>query len=405
MEIRRGLDAFTFLIVLTACGPNAREVADDLVTSSDPRLVELASALLPDLAEYSGLELRGPVRLERKSRDQLVDYLKIKLDEELPEDEAKSRVDAYSLLGLVPVDLDLRAVLMSLYTEQIAGFYEPDSTALFVMDDQPEELLEGLLVHELVHAIQDQHIDLDSITDRKLGNDQIIAAQSVIEGQATLVMLEFMTERATGVAVDLGQTSEFSSQIRQLLEETRSQFPVLANSPRVIRESLLFPFLEGVSFVQSLWSQVGRVAPFGERLPISTEQVLSRSMAEEPIEIELEVHGARVVQEDVLGQLVVGVMVDEHLGTGTGLLTEGCEGDRYALIENAHNERGLVWFALWKDAASRDQFANAMEPALANLPKLGELEQLDVAGWPATELRVGPVGGVRATARVTRTHD
>ena len=155
MEIRRGLDAFTFLIVLTACGPNAREVADDLVTSSDPRLVELASALLPDLAEYSGLELRGPVRLERKSRDQLVDYLKIKLDEELPEDEAKSRVDAYSLLGLVPVDLDLRAVLMSLYTEQIAGFYEPDSTALFVMDDQPEELLEGLLVHELVHAIQD----------------------------------------------------------------------------------------------------------------------------------------------------------------------------------------------------------------------------------------------------------
>ena len=299
MEIRRGLDAFTFLIVLTACGPNAREAADDLVTSSDPRLVELASALLPDLAEYSGLELRGPVRLERKSRDQLVDYLKIKLDEELPEDEAKSRVDAYSLLGLVPVDLDLRAVLMSLYTEQIAGFYEPDSTALFVMDDQPEELLEGLLVHELVHAIQDQHIDLDSITDRKLGNDQIIAAQSVIEGQATLVMLEFMTERATGVAVDLGQTSEFSSQIRQLLEETRSQFPVLANSPRVIRESLLFPYLEGVSFVQSLWSQVGRVAPFGERLPISTEQVLSRSMAEEPIEIELEVHGARVVQEDV----------------------------------------------------------------------------------------------------------
>ena len=182
-------------------------------------------------------------------------------------------------MGLVPVDLDLRAVLMSLYTEQIAGFYEPDSTALFVMDDQPEELLEGLLVHELVHAIQDQHIDLDSITDRKLGNDQIIAAQSVIEGQATLVMLEFMTERATGVAVDLGQTSEFSSQIRQLLEETRSQFPVLANSPRVIRESLLFPYLAGVSFVQSLWSQVGRVAPFGEWLPISTEQVLSRSMA------------------------------------------------------------------------------------------------------------------------------
>ena len=399
MKIRRILDTFAFLVVLAACGAGAQQASNNLVISSDPELVELASALLPDLAEHSGLELRGPVRLETRSRQQLIDYLEIKLEEELPADEAKARVDAYSLLGLVPVDLDLRAALMSLYTEQVAGFYDPDSTALFVMDDQPEEVLEGLLVHELIHAIQDQHTDLDSITDQKLGNDRVIAAQAAIEGQATLVMLEFMTKQTTGVAVDLSQVSDFASQIRPLLEETRSQFPVLASSPRVIRESLLFPYLEGVSFVQSLWLQAGRVAPFGERLPISTEQVLSKNMAEEPIELEVEVHGAQVVKEDVLGQLVVGVMMDEHLGADTESLVEGWEGDRYVLIENARNERGLIWFALWKDTASRDRFGNAMEPALAELPKLAELARLEVAGRPATELRVGPVDGVTATVR------
>lgn len=400
MEIRGVLDRFALLVVLAACGADAQQVSNDLVTSSDPELVELASALLPDLAEHSGLELRAPVRLETRSREQLVDYLKVKLDEELPPDEAKARVDAYSLLGLVPVDLDLRAVLMSLYTEQVAGFYEPDSTALFVMDDQPKEVLEGLLVHELMHAIQDQHTDLGSLTDRKFGNDRIIAAQAAIEGQATLVMLEFMAKQTTGVAVDLGQVSDFASQMRPLLEETRSQFPVLASSPRVIRESLLFPYLEGVNFVQSLWLQAGRVAPFGERLPISTEQVLLKSTAEEPIKVEVEVRGAQVVKEDVLGQLVVGIMVEEHLGAETGPLTEGWEGDLYVLIENARNKRGLVWFALWKDTASRDRFANAMQPALEDLPELAELARLEVAGWPATELRVGSVDGVTITPRV-----
>ena len=108
------------------------------------------------------MALTRPVRLEQRSREELVRYLEFKLDAELPEDEARDRTDAYAMLGLVPADLDLRAVLLGLYTEQVAGFYEPDSTALFVLDDQPEEALQALLVHELVHALQDQTADLDA---------------------------------------------------------------------------------------------------------------------------------------------------------------------------------------------------------------------------------------------------
>ena len=127
-------------------------------------------------------------------------------------------MDVYALLGLVPRDLDLRSVLLGLYTEQVAGFYEPDSTALFVMDDQPDAALEGLLVHELVHAIQDQNADLEALTGHDLGNDRATAAQAAIEGHATLVMLEHLTEQMTGVAIDLAVVPDFSAQMRPLLQ-------------------------------------------------------------------------------------------------------------------------------------------------------------------------------------------
>jgi hypothetical protein len=275
------------LLGVTACG--AQQADDPKVISSDPALVELASALLPDLATRSGLELREPVRLERRSREQLIRYLQEKLDEELPPSAARATVDVYALLGLVPPDLDLRSVLLGLYTEQVAGFYEPDSTALFVMDDQREEELRGVLVHELVHAIQDQNADLDALTDRDLGNDRATAAQAAIEGHATLVMFEHMTEEMAGMPIDLADVPDFSTQMRPLLQGMSTQFPALAGAPRIIQEALLFPYLEGTSFVQALWARGERVAPFGEWLPESTEQVLARTTADDPVELALSV--------------------------------------------------------------------------------------------------------------------
>jgi len=100
--------------------------------------------------------------------------------------------EAYALLGLVPRAMDLRGMLKAIYLEQIAGFYDPDSTTLFVLDDQPDEAIESLLAHELVHAIQDQNTDLDAITAPGLNNDRRVAAQAAIEGHATLVMFEFL---------------------------------------------------------------------------------------------------------------------------------------------------------------------------------------------------------------------
>ena len=391
VRVTRILACSVALLVFGACGGTAQQPESELVVSSDATLRKLASELLPDLAARSGLELREPVRLEMRSREELVRYLESKLDEELPEEEARATVEAYALFGLVPNTLDLREVLLALYTEQVAGFYEPDSTALFVMDDQPEALLEGLLVHELVHAVQDQWVDLGALTDPTLGSDRATAAQAAIEGHATLVMLEYMAEQAQGTPVDLGALPNFANLLRSQLEGARDQFPALAAAPPVIQESLLFPYLEGAGYVHGLWAQGDRVAPFGEYLPKSTEQILGGTADDVPIELAMSVSGADILHEDVLGRLELGVMLDQHLGPGSARFADGWGGDRYVLVEVGTGERGLIWYSVWDDEAARDRFVERFRDTLGGG---ASLEVMEVGGRAATVLRVGATDGV-----------
>ena len=388
--------AFALGVAVAGCGA---QNSSDLVISSDPALGELAAALLPDLAATAGMELKGPVRLEMRTREELVRYLRNKLDEELPVEEARARVDAYAFLGLVSPDLDLRAVLLSLYTEQVAGFYEPDSTALFVMDDQPAQALQALLVHELVHAVQDQSADLDALTDPALGNDRATAAQSAIEGHATLVMLEYMTEQMTGVPIDLGDIPDFASQLRPALEGMAGQFPALERAPRVIREGLLFPYLEGAGYVQRLWTTGERIAPFGAALPESTEQVL-RAAAAPPVELAMTVHGATVVHEDVLGRFELGILLEDVLGRSTGSLADAWEGDRYILVESSDGVRGLVAHIVWETPQARDAFVEEAQRESARFGGETRVRPTEIGGRPVSVLEIGGLVGVSVSARV-----
>ena len=262
------LPLFVLPLLLTslACGGSE---GTTLVTSSDPRLAEIAVRILPDLASRSGMELRDPVRVERRSRAELERYLEFKIDEEFPEGRAELVSEAYALLGLVPSDMDLRGTLKTLYLEQIAGFYDPDSTTVFVLDDQPDEAIESLLVHELVHAIQDQSTDLDAITALGLDNDRRVAALAAIEGHATLVMFEFLMQKQGRGALDGTDVLDFSSSLAPALEAARTASPALAGAPLVLQESVLFPYRGGVMFVEALWKERGgRPLPFGSDLPV-----------------------------------------------------------------------------------------------------------------------------------------
>jgi len=381
------------------------QAQSDLVRSSDPELGAMAAELLPDLARRSGMELLHPVRLEERSRAELDQYLRAKLDEELPPDEARARSDVYSLLGLVPPDMDLRALLLELYGEQVAGFYEPDSTALYVLDDQPEEALRALLVHELVHAVQDQSTDLRALTAPEVGSDRATAAMAAIEGHATLVMFEFLTEEMTGSPIDLGAIPDFGAQVGPALEAMSSQFPALAGAPRVVRESLIFPYVAGATFVQGLWAGGARQHPFGARLPLSTEQVLDPAAAP-PLDVRLDADGPGRVLDDTLGQLELRIMAEEVLGLGAeaaNSLVAGWEGDRWILVEGPNGDRSLALAIVWDAEDTRAAFVRVVGDASDGLPGSVAMELVSLDGRPVSILRVGasdfPVRASLATSR------
>jgi hypothetical protein len=342
------------------------------------------------------MELVKPIRAERRSREQLESYLLFKLDQDLPAQEAAHLTRVYSFVGLVEEDLDLRGLLVSVYEEQVAGFYDPDSTALFVMDDMPEETLESVLIHELVHAVQDQTANLDSLTAEERGNDRQAAAQSAIEGHATLIMLEYMAEQIQGQPVDLSELPDFSQAMGPALEMMKNQYPALAGAPTIIQEALLFPYLKGATYMAAFWKDVdGRPAPFGEFLPQSTEQILRPALAfgadrDPPTEIRIEaVPGFEMVYGNTFGQGEFEVMLEEHLGPEARALAHGWDGDRYALVRGPDGEEGLIWVSVWDSEAERDGFLTGFGPALTGFGAPSLLHAMDVQGRPGAVLRVG----------------
>ncbi len=389
-------------VLSLACCKGSPPPDTALVESDDPQLRAVAAELLPDLAARSGLELHHPVRVARRSREELVRYLTAKLDEELPPAKAQGVTASYWLMGLVPRDFDLRRVLLSVYTEQVAGFYDPDSTALFVMDDQPANALRTVLVHELVHAVQDQAVNLDSLTDPARGNDRQAAAQAAIEGHATLVMLEYLTEQQQGSPVDLSKIPDFAQQVRPALESLRDQYPELASAPRIIRESLLFPYIEGAGFVQRLWREEGgRPAPFGPWLPQSTEQVLQPERflppgRDDPTDVRLSVAGDSARYSNTMGEAETRIFLEEHGGDAAGAAATGWDGDCYVLLGTGDGQ-ALAWLTVWDDAASRDRFVRTLGTDPGGFPEAAHLEAREVEGRPAALLTVGRVGTVKAT--------
>ncbi|MBI4521949.1 MAG: hypothetical protein HY701_14015 [Gemmatimonadetes bacterium] len=393
------LSFLAFVVISLGCA-GAESAQTARVVSADAALRAAVLDLLPDVERLSGLRARRPLRVERRDRAQLERYLRAQLDSELPPALADRIREAYAFLGLLPDDLDLRALLLQVYTEQVAGFYEPDSTALFVMAGNPPGGLESILAHELVHALQDQHTNLDSLTARARGNDQRVAAHAVIEGHATLVMFESMLAAATGGAVDISELPDLSQHLGPTLEAMQGQFPALQRAPLILRQSLLFPYLGGAGYVQALWRQnAGRPSPFGRYFPESSEQVLDPERAlgarrDSPTELVITLPvGAQAIHSDNLGQLEVSVLLQEHVGPSAADLARGWDGDRFVVLQRQGRDRAFVWYSVWDDASARDRLIRALRGPVQTRLR-AELIPVDIAGRPGARLSVGDVSGV-----------
>src|SRR6185503_8994365 len=172
--------------------------------------------------------------------------------------------------GLIPDTLDLRHFLLDLLTEQIVGYYDPETKVLYVVKEAPADMTGVTISHELVHALQDQYVNMDSIQKAKGNSDRQAAAQAALEGHATWVQLQEMLDGA-----DLATRMPGGwDQIREQIRENQRSMPKFANAPMAIQEALIFPYLSGAEFVRRFQTRGDKRNPI-EQLPVSTEQILS----------------------------------------------------------------------------------------------------------------------------------
>jgi hypothetical protein len=368
----------------------------------DPALTAAVDSILPKLEVLSGLKKLRPVTLSEQTRDQLRVYVEQRLAEEMPPAELEGIRKTYVALGLIPDSLNIKALLLDLYQEQVAGYYDPTTDKFFLVKGTPVAMLRPVLAHELVHALQDQHVDLDSLIARDRGNDRQSAAQAAIEGQATLVMFAFLAQEAAGKSIAPDDMPDVSAQLAPALNAQNSQFPVFRRAPRIIRETMVFPYVGGASLVQKLWAAhaaQGFVAPLGALLPQSTEQVLHPAekfvtMRDDPTELRF-ASGANIAYENTLGELELGILLSEHLGNNAA--ASGWDGDRYQLLANGV----LQWVLVWDDSASADRFAEAYKEigVKRRNTRSVRVERVLVEGRPAVNITDAPSGLVADRAK------
>ncbi|MGH7644383.1 MAG: hypothetical protein ACREMR_02230 [Gemmatimonadales bacterium] len=372
-------------------GGGCRERA--VAVRDEAELRRMVDQMVPRVEAATGLRFRHPPVVARRTRAQINDYIIQKLDAEYPPDELAGYQTALRLFGLIPDTLDLRRTFVTVLTEQVAGFYDPDSGALYIAGDLDDALRVRLTVsHELVHALQDQYVKLDSIVRQRRQNDRRLAAHAVLEGQATLAQIGVMMPEQR---VDTLAPNWFWSQ-REVTAALQSQMPQFASAPLWLREGLVFPYLAGADFVNWFGRRYPGAHPFPPRMPSSTEHILHPDRfldGDEPTGLAF-VRAEGIRYEDGLGEFEIRVLLTEltRVEARGAALAAAWDGDRFAVIDRD----ALVWYSVWDDDLAADRFARGLERAWADRRAAGSgsrrfrIKRLTVEGRPAVRLVDAP---------------
>jgi hypothetical protein len=348
----------------------------------------------------SKLPIEHTVKRKLISRDEVNRYLKEKFDE----DEGAKRMERSEIVlkkfGLLDRDFHLQSFLLSLLTEQIAGFYDNKTKTVNLLDwIQPDEQ-KPVLAHELTHALQDQKVGLtkwSSISlngpshnvqedNRHLQVDEADTARSAVaEGQAMVVFFDYIL-RPSGKT--LADAPDVMDKLKDQVADT-SGSPVMARAPLLLQESLLFPYSEGPSFEQAILVKAGKEAAFAGVLanpPSSSFEIMHPEayMAHAPVPVVRlpDIHPLldpeyTPYDVGVMGELDVRILIELFGGREMAdALAPAWNGGVYyaaqrkSAVTAAEKEStaslGLIYYSRWKN---RDSARSFMHTYAAQIPR------------------------------------
>ena len=253
------------------------------------QLFSLVDELIKFSSDETGLPVKDHVKRELTTRTAVENYLTEKFDED--QDAKRLQRDEIVLkkFGLLDRDFALKPFLLALLKEQIEAYYDSKTKTVNMLDWVDVDEQKPVLAHELTHALQDQHSNLEKWDDQTpddvstdsagdtdhLARDEMDTARdAVAEGQATAVMMDYILK-------PMGKSLVKDPEVMDLLKQQMSgseNSPVMARAPLLLSESMLFPYREGLSFEQDVWMDQGREAAFAGTLdhpPSSTWEIIN----------------------------------------------------------------------------------------------------------------------------------
>ncbi|MFN2603069.1 MAG: hypothetical protein ABR582_09975 [Gemmatimonadaceae bacterium] len=343
---------------------SAAACREKTVSYSGPYGRQVAEAV-PRIETAVGLKFKTPPRVEARSKEQVREFVTQQFRDPQSLREFNGIEAAYKLFGMVPDTMDLKKFLVDLLTEQIIGYYDPKTKILYIVNGSPKEAAEITITHELVHALQDQYISLDSTQKIEGENDRQSAAQAVFEGQAVYEQIAAMLG-GNNVAVNLPGGWE---RVRETIRENQSSMPVFAKAPLVIQETLIFPYLSGAEFVRNFKERnPGKV--IYKDMPLSTEQILHPSAyfgkRDTPTDIALPaLIGVTPTYQNSLGEFETRLFLYQHLQDQNEAVrgATGWDGDRYEIF-NTTGGQGITWVTVWDSAIEASEFFDFINQAV-----------------------------------------
>ncbi len=366
--------AFVATIVVAVAAQAAPDPLAALLARTD--------TIAKQVAKQRGLRVKAKIEYEVLDRDALRARLLKVAGEQKTQTETRAEGLALARWGMIPLDTDYLALMVDLLTDQIAGYYDPETKKLAISKSAGADLAwaEMVLAHELTHALQDQTYDLDKFEDvPDTAGDAALARQALVEGDGVALMIELMLARKN-VPTPWGDV-QFARELEHAMGLPSGD--ELDKAPLAVREAMLFPYRAGFSFVAALrknqpWSAVDAAY---KRPPRSTEQILHPDKYEDdekPVVVEINVPAVlsdyRIVHETVWGELGFSLFIRSHGADELrgALGADGWAGDRVMTLAKPDDNKpehaiGIARFE-WDDEAeaneAHDAAVNALDAAI-----------------------------------------
>jgi hypothetical protein len=368
-------------------------------------------------SKQTGLSIKRQVKRKLTSRDEVVSYLTKHLDDEDTKRLRRSEL-VLKKFGLLPRDFDLQTFLVALLREEVAGYYDPKTRTVNLLDWVPMAEQEPVMAHELTHALQDQAVgmekwmkkgdkDLAEIrkdpTPADIENDEIDnAREAVIEGQAQAMMFQYAIA-PTGHSITTSPEL-----LDEMEEETLTGTPgtkVFNSAPIFMQESLTFPYSYGLQFVVALLRKGGKEKAFAGVLqnpPHTTRQIMQPETylsgeKLEPMRVPDFKHDFANYQKfdiGAMGEFDVAVLIEQYAGKPASkhLYPEWRGGYYYAAKPKADSVAtlGLLYVSRWSSADKAAEFAAVYAHSLKQRYKKAEEAPDPQQGNAAPSTESGP---------------